>query len=188
LKVAFDLLEMVARVCEDLGIPYAIGGSMASMTYGELRTTRDVDVVVSLRGVDVPRLLARFPLSSFYHDERAALEAVRTGGEFNIIDNERGLKIDLFVANDDLSDQQIARARRLPLPFGGTALFSAPEELIVRKMEFYAFGWTEKHLRDIAGMLDRTNAGIDEQRIAELAAAYDLSHIWDAVQTRRAQA
>lgn len=67
------------------------------MTYGELRTTRDVDVVASLRGVDVPRLLARFPLSDFYHDQQAALEAVRTGGEFNIIDNERGLKIDVFV-------------------------------------------------------------------------------------------
>jgi hypothetical protein len=71
-------LELVARACEDLEIPYAIGGSMASMTCGELRTTRDVDGVASLRGVDVPRLLARFPLSGFYHDQQAALEAVRT--------------------------------------------------------------------------------------------------------------
>lgn len=185
MKVAFDLLEMVARACEDLGIPYAIGGSMASMTYGELRTTRDVDVVVSLRGVDVPKLLARFPLSDFYHDQRAALDAVRTGGEFNIIDNERGLKIDLFVADDEISELQIANARRLPLPFGGSAMFSAPEELILRKMEFYSLGWSEKHLRDIAGMLGRPGADIDEGRVAGLAARHGLAHIWAAVQERR---
>ena len=185
MKIAFDLLELVARSCEELGIPYAIGGSMASMTYGELRTTRDVDVVVSLRGVDVPRLLARFPLSEFYHDEAAALEAVRTGGEFNIIDNERGLKIDLFVADDEIAERQIAHARRLGLPSGGTAMFSAPEELILMKMKFYSMGWTEKHLRDIAGMLDRPGAEIDEARIAALAGDYGLAHVWQAVQLRR---
>lgn len=187
MKVAFDLLAEVARACEELGIPYAIGGSMASMMYGELRTTRDVDVVVSLRGVDVPRLLARFPLSEYYHDHNAAVDAVRTGGEFNIIDNERGLKIDIFVAGDDISDQQIAHARRLPLPFGGTAMFSAPEELILRKMEFYSFGWSEKHLRDVVGMLNRPDAEIDEPRVAEMAAKHGLSTVWEAVQARRAR-
>ncbi|HET7461905.1 MAG TPA: hypothetical protein VFJ82_11685 [Longimicrobium sp.] len=187
MKVAFDLLEIVARACEDLGIPYAIGGSMASMTYGELRTTRDVDVVVSLRGVDVPRLLARFPLSEFYHDQRAALEAVRTGGEFNIIDNERGLKIDVFVADDEISERQIAHARRLPLPSGGTAMFSAPEELILKKLQYYGFGWSEKHLRDVAGMLGRPGAEIDRARITALAAEYGLSNVWEAVLARLAR-
>jgi hypothetical protein len=187
LKVAFDLLDLIARTCEELGIPYAIGGSMASMTYGELRTTRDVDVVVQLHGVDVPKLLSRFPLSDYYHDEHAALEAVRTGGEFNIIDNLRGLKIDVFVASDDISDRQIANARRLPLPSGGTAMFSAPEELILMKMKYYSYGWTEKHLRDITGMLDRPGAEIDEARIASLAAEHGLAHVWESVQTRRAR-
>ena len=187
MKVAFDLLDLVARSCEELGIPYAIGGAMASMTYGELRTTRDVDVVVQLRGVDVPKLLSRFPLSDYYHDERDALEAVRTGSEFNIIDNRSGLKIDVFIANDDISDRQIANARRLPLPSGGTAMFSAPEELILMKMKYYSFAWTEKHLRDITGMLDHSGAEIDEARVSSLAAEHGLSHVWASVQTRRAR-
>lgn len=185
MEIAFDLLDLVARICEELGIPYAIGGSMAAMTYGELRTTRDVDVVVSLRAPDVPRLLSRFPSSDYYHDESAAMEAVRTGGTFNIIDNERGLKIDVFVAGDEISRQQIANARRLGLPSGATAMFSAPEELIVMKMKYYAFGWSEKHLRDITAMLDRPGAEIDEARIETMADEHGLSHVWQAIQTRR---
>jgi hypothetical protein len=96
LETAFELLDVVAAACEELGIPYAVGGSMASMTYGELRSTRDLDVILMLRPEDVPRLLARFPRPDYYHDEAAALEAVRSGGQFNIIDNERGLKVDVF--------------------------------------------------------------------------------------------
>lgn len=61
-------------------------------------------------------------------------------------------------------------------------MFSAPEELILRKMEFYSFGWTEKHLRDIVGMLDRPGADIDEPQIALLAKGYGLGHVWEAVQ------
>ncbi len=66
-------------------------------------------------------------------------------------------------------------------------MFSAPEELILMKMKFYAYGWTEKHLRDIAGMLDRPGAGIDEARIAALAADHGLSHVWHSIQARRAR-
>lgn len=58
------LIDLVASICEELDLPYAIGGSMASMTYGEFRATSDIDVVVSLRPDDVPRFLDRFPAAN----------------------------------------------------------------------------------------------------------------------------
>lgn len=45
-------LEVLARVAESLdrlGIAYVVGGSLASMQYGAVRTTLDADVVVDLR-------------------------------------------------------------------------------------------------------------------------------------------
>lgn len=184
METAFELLDVVAAACEELGIPYAVGGSMASMTYGELRSTRDLDVILMLRSEDVPRFLGRFPRPDYHHDEPAALEAVRSGGQFNIIDNERGLKIDVFVADDAVSREQVARARRLGTPSGGTAMFSPPEELIVMKLKYYAFGWTEKHLRDIAAMLGTPGADIDRARIAALAEEHGVAHVWKAVLQR----
>lgn len=39
----------VIQVLEDLGIPYFIGGSIASSPYGQPRSTKDAHIVADLR-------------------------------------------------------------------------------------------------------------------------------------------
>ena len=41
-------LDLVSRLFEDLGVPYLIGGSVASSALGVARTTLDVDMVADL--------------------------------------------------------------------------------------------------------------------------------------------
>lgn len=181
----FDLIDLVSSICEELDLPYTpFGGSMASMTYGELRATRDIDVVISLRAEDVPRFLSRFPKPDYYHDEGAAKEAVRTGGQFNVILPAEALKIDVHVAADDVARRQISRARRLKSPGGQSANFSPPEELILKKLEYYQFSSSEKQLRDIASMLRVAGDEIDRELIGSLAANQGLETVWEAVLAR----
>ncbi|HEX5726624.1 MAG TPA: hypothetical protein VFX98_14205 [Longimicrobiaceae bacterium] len=180
----FELLEHVVTVLEALGLPYAVGGSVASMAYGEPRSTRDLDLVVALTEEDVPALAVRFPPPDFYLDTDTAREAVRERSQFNIIHGASGLKIDVYVAGDRLSRQQIERARRLQTAGGYFANFSSPEELIVKKLEYYGWGGSEKHLRDVAEMLRISGTEIDRARVAELAAEYRLGHVWEAVLKR----
>ena len=179
-----ELIDLVANVCEELDLPYAIGGSMASMTYGEFRLTHDIDVVISLGANDVPRFLARFPLSEYYHDERAALDAVRTGGQFNVILTRAALKIDVHVAADDIARRQVSRSRRLKSPSGRLANFSPPEELILMKMVYFDYSASEKQLRDITSMLRISGSEIDLELVRTLAAAHGLTHVWEAVRKR----
>jgi len=40
---------LVVEALEALGVPYFIGGSLASATYGVVRATMDVDLVADLR-------------------------------------------------------------------------------------------------------------------------------------------
>jgi len=42
-------LEPIINVFDDLGIPYYIGGSIASSAYGIARSTLDVDLVLELK-------------------------------------------------------------------------------------------------------------------------------------------
>jgi hypothetical protein len=182
-----DLIDLVAAVCEELGVPYAIGGSMASMAYGEYRGTSDIDVVVSLRAADVPRFLSRFPHTDYYHDEQAATEAVRTHGQFNILLFKHALKIDVHVAADEIAERQITRARRLKAPSGRFANFSPPEELIIKKLEYYEFSGSERQLRDISSMIRTAGSDIDHQLVADLAEARGLGPVWRAVLDRIAR-
>ncbi len=39
----------VTSALENLGVPYVIGGSMASTAHGRIRTTMDVDIVAQTR-------------------------------------------------------------------------------------------------------------------------------------------
>lgn len=45
---ADELLRYLVTALEEVGVPYALGGSIASIAYGEPRATLDIDVVVSL--------------------------------------------------------------------------------------------------------------------------------------------
>jgi hypothetical protein len=180
----FDLIDLVVSVCEELGLPYAIGGSMASMTYGEFRATVDLDMVLSLGAGDVSRFLSRFPKPEYYHDEQAALEAVRTGGQFNILITGELLKIDVHIAADPVAKAQVERARPLRAPSGRLANYSPPEELIIKKLQYYDLSGSERQLRDVASMLRVSGSSIDQERITAMAAQLGLTVAWEAVQRR----
>jgi hypothetical protein len=77
---------------ERLGLPYCVTGSVAASVYGEPRLTADIDVVLLLKAVDVPRLRAAFPDAQYYvpPEDTLLIEASRgTRGAFNLIHHSR---------------------------------------------------------------------------------------------------
>jgi hypothetical protein len=92
-----EFVARLTRALESAKVPYMICGSVASFFYRVPRTTQDVDLVVQLTGFDVPRLLQFLPSDDFYVSESAALDAVRSQRQFNVIDMQTGWKADLIV-------------------------------------------------------------------------------------------
>ena len=177
-----ELIDHTVRVLEELAIPYAVGGSVGSMAYGEDRGTRDLDVVILLDEEQVPTLLAAFPFPDFYADLRAAQQAIRTGGTFNIIYGRA--KVDFFAARGFIERNQVDRARHLRTVGGRMARVSGPEELIAKKLEYYDEGGSDKHLRDIAVILQSSTVPVDRERIMDYARRLHLSELWDMVMKR----
>ena len=59
--------------------------------------------------------------------------------------------------------------------------FTRPLEaagLIVRKFQFHRAGGSDKHLRDIRAMLDRSADEIDHATLRDLIAEHDLADEW----------
>ena len=180
-----EFLLLVTRSLEACGIPYFVTGGFASIWYGEYRTTLDVDLVVDL-SPDQARELARcFPEPDFYCDGDALAGMAREGGVRNIIHVPTGLKADLIRAPGYAFDRQIFdRVRRAEIAEGCSVNFASPEDVILKKMEYYREGGSEKHLRDIASMLRISAGGIDIAYIEEWAARLGLIPIWDAIKQR----
>lgn len=183
-----DQLELLIRlvaVLEELGVVYMVGGSHASMYYGEPRYTNDIDVVADLRPDHVRAIVSKFPFPEYYLDEQAVEEAVQARGQFNIIHPESGLKLDVILPRQTPYDQEeLRRRRRLPLVSGREAYFASPEDVILYKMMYYREGGSDKHLRDIAAMLQISAVGIDEEYVDRWARELGLTDIWQAARRR----
>lgn len=170
---------------EDLEIGYAIGGSIAASAYGEPRSTNDVDLVLALPAHRIDAFLARLPPPKFDASRAAAWEAVGTpGGMFDVIHVGTHFKIAVYPVTGAIEASQVARARPLTDASGRTMLVSPPEELIVKKLSFYAMGSSDKHLRDVASILLGSNVVIDRERLDALVAEHGLAAEWAAVLAR----
>ena len=177
-----DLLRFLAEVLERLGLNYLVTGSMASMAYGEPRYTNDIDVVVHLPAERVAEFCAAFPQDSFYVSAAAAADAVRLRHQFNIIHPKAGLKIDVIIASDSAFDQsRFQRGQQLNVFPDRTVTFASPEDVIVKKMAYFREGGSDKHLRDIAGIVRVRGERLDRAYIAEWAGHLDLADIWQSI-------
>lgn len=178
---ATDLLRLLISRLEDAGIPYALGGSIASMVYGEPRATLDIDVVVTLDARGADRIVKSFPPPDFYLSPGRIAKVAKRGGTFNVIHPASGFKIDFFVASDPIEERQlVGRLRRVVLP-GVSGWCSPPEELIAKKLEYFQAGGSTKHLRDIRGMLEISPDAIDLERVEALVHAFHLEDAWREV-------
>jgi predicted nucleotidyltransferase len=183
-----DLLKHVVGVLDSLGIAYMVVGSYASGAWGEPRFTYDIDLVVSLSPADVRRLVTAFPSADFYLSEDAVRQAVASGGQFNLIHPESGHKVDFMIEGaNEWARQQLARRRLVTLPGGLATYVGAPEDIILSKMLYYQEGGSEKHLRDITGILKVSPDDVDRAYVARWAAELGVTDIWEAILRRLAQ-
>lgn len=81
----------VTDALDALGVPYAIGGSLASAVHGVMRATMDADLVADLR-MEHAEPLARALGDAFYADVEMIRGAVRRHGSFNLIHMETAFK------------------------------------------------------------------------------------------------
>jgi len=179
-----ELLRFLVDELDTLGIAYMIVGSHASIYYGEPRFTQDVDVVVELTPPALPGFLARFPRSEFYVSEDAAREALAQRGQFNIIHGSSGVKIDVFIGKDTEYDRlRFQRRQRLPLVPGREAYFARAEDVILYKLLYFHEGGSDRHLRDIAGVLAVSGSDLDLEYVSRWAGRLGIAELWET--TRR---
>jgi len=177
-----ELLRRIVTTCDELELPYLITGSIATIFYGEPRFTNDIDVVVELPRLKVEAFVASFPSPEFYLSEERVLEAVEEKSQFNVIHPASGLKVDVMIPRGDAFDQsRFARGRALHPAPDLEATFASPEDVIIKKLEYYGQGGSDRHLRDIAGVLQLGGAEIDRNYIRGWADRLGLAEIWDRV-------
>jgi hypothetical protein len=177
-----ELLRYAADALERMAVSYLVVGSVASIAYGEARFTQDIDIVAGFELRHVPHIIAAFPSSDYYLSESAAREAIRTNAQFNVIHPASGNKIDFILPRKDRwASVRMARRRAVRLLPDRDVMTAAPEDVIIGKLWYYSEGGGDRHLRDIAGILRVTGAGVDRAEVERWARELGYLEIWQEI-------
>jgi hypothetical protein len=176
-----DLILLFTRPLQQAALDYFITGSMAGMIYGEPRLTMDVDLVLVLPHAGIKAFVRAFDEANFYSPPAEVITQEVTRplrGHFNLIHHETGFKADIYLAgNDPLHAWAMERRREIKL--GEDSVWVAPPEyVILRKLEYYHEGRSEKHLRDIHAMIERSGDEIDESALMRMIDDQGLTEVW----------
>jgi hypothetical protein len=180
-----DLIELFVKPLDKLGARYLVSGSVAAMLYGEPRVTHDIDLLVFLRHEQIQELSKIYPPPEFYvpPTESIFAETTRERGSFNVIHADSGLKADMYlVGRDEFHAWAFRNARQYSIA-DTTIRLAPPEYVIVRKLEYYREGGSEKHLRDIRSMLAVSGEQIDRSELNQWIQRQGVQDQWREVQS-----
>ena len=169
-----DAISSVTTVLEEMLIPYAIGGSLASSTYGHARLTQDVDIIARVGMNHVDPLVSQLS-SSFYIDAEMIRGAITNQSSFNLLHLETMFKVDIFVAGNGVFEQkQLARCTKRMLVNGdmnALAYVVSAEDTILAKLRWYRMGGetSERQWRDVEGVLKVQGERLDFEYMRGMA-------------------
>lgn len=162
---------MVGETLDQLGVPWLVGGSVASSLHGIPRSTQDVDIVADLQGSHVAPLVASLE-DRFYVDSEAVMGAVRARSSCNLIHLDSMTKVDIFaMRRDALSRSEMERRQVYEVGPGVHLPLASPEDIVLQKLDWFRKGGgvSQRQWRDVLGVLRVRGAELD-QAYLQLAA------------------
>ena len=143
---ALQVTLLVTDVLDSLEIPYVIGGSVASIFHGMVRTTMDADILANIETKHVAPFVTAMQ-NQFYIDEQSLIQAIERRSSVNLIHLETMFKVDIFVPKERPFDQQ-QLVRRISERFKAdsdkTVWLLSAEDVILAKLD--CFAWEERFL------------------------------------------
>lgn len=175
------ILTVVAATLERLGIPYHVGGSVASSAHGMYRASADVDIVIDPTPEQLEALVASIE-SEFYVSRSAVTEALAGRTMFNAIHEATSFKVDFFLRGTGAFDaEELRRSIRQPLGVSGeqSVLIKSAEDTVLRKLEWYRRGGevSERQWTDVVSILAAMRGQLDEAHLDRWAGELGVSNL-----------
>ena len=173
-----DTLKDFVDKVDVLEISYMVTGSFAMSAYGEIRYTRDIDIVVRLSERNALLMVDAFA-PDYYVNETSVRRAIEGRSMFNMIRQPFGEKIDCIIQKDS----EFARTsfdRRQVVKVSDVEFWTTTkEDLIIAKLDWSRDSRSEMQIRDIANL---TSHEYDSNYVQTWMNRLELSTIWNEVE------
>lgn len=183
-----EFLVMILAVLDKAEIEYMIGGAIAVWSWGEPRSTQDVDMVIHLKVEQINTLSEELEKVDIFLPPDIIMENLyNTRGDLpiNAIHGFSGYKAEMFLMREDDALRQLAFTRRVKVDFGadvGKVFVHSAEDIIVYKLLYYSLSQQTKHIRDIGSIIKTSGDNLDYAYIEKWAKEKKLTNIWERIQ------
>lgn len=173
------LLASIAKILNDLKIPYVVTGGMAVLIWGRPRFTADIDIAIELKIKDINLLKDALSAlgKSNYIDKDMMKDAISNRGEFNFIHGDSGIKVDFWVLQND--PFKISRMeRKIEKEIAGEKIyFISPEDLIISKLQWRKISPSSRHMEDIESIMKISGDILDKNYLKFWIEKLDLERL-----------
>ena len=159
-----------------------VTGGLAAVVYGHPRLTLDVDLVIRLSARDVPGFTRLWPAPDFYSPPIEVIEEESRRaslGHCNVIHNESMMRADVYFAGADELIAWALQRRAVREVQGETVLFAPIEYVIVNKLRYFQMGKSDRHLRDVARMMEVSGPDVDRSVLDGWISRLALAPEWE---------
>lgn len=178
-----EFLLHVAEILERLGIPYHVGGSIASSAHGMYRASADIDFVIDPTSDQLDALVHALE-PGFYVSRSATAEALANRSTFNAIHDDTSFKIDFFIKGTAPFDAEELRRSIRQVVSGERAqavLIKTAEDTILRKLDWFRRGGevSERQWQDVLSILAAARGQLDETHLEHWARELGIADLLD---------
>ena len=150
------VVKSIARILEEEELVYVIVGGIAVSAWGNIRTTRDIDIMLLLNEGDANELEVALKRERFSIQAEDIVDALNQRSHFTIFDEVSEYHLDakgIYSENDRLT---LTRRRKVSLA-DFEFYVASPEDLIANKLLF----GSEQDIKDAEGIYARQLDNLD---------------------------
>ncbi len=176
-----DALKHVWAALEPLHLPTALMGGLAVAVWKHPRNTRDVDILVDVRDVDLGELVEAMKRAGMRPKRQPAVQLVGDQRIIQLLYQAPGtfldIQIDLLLADSAYQKEALTRARPARLDGGREVAVLSCEDLIIHKL----LAGRVIDSADAAALLRANRAGLDLEYLKGWLGRLDLLAPFEAI-------
>jgi hypothetical protein len=174
-------MHAVAQALNTAGVPFYIGGSVASSAHGIGRSTYDIDIVARFEARHVHPFIQALG-GDFYADDLMMLDAIRLRSSFNVIHQPTSCKVDVFADKSRAFDREAWTRLVECSPFEGVDdvyPVASPEDVMLAKLEWLRLGdeTSRNQIPDVVGIIKVQGDRLDRAYLERWARELGVSDL-----------
>ncbi len=158
-----ELVKDITKILEEQKIEYVIIGGVAVAGWGNIRTTRDIDIIINLKEKQIKPLETALKKEELDTTEYEIKEALGKKTHFTIFDTKSEYHIDAKGCYSEKEKRSLETKKAAKL-WDKKIFIASPEDIIANKLVF----GSEQDIRDAEGILVRQREKLDHKYLEEI--------------------